>query len=95
MVKADLIEAVYTRLRCSRDDAAEAVEATLTVIKNALQQGEAVQITGFGRFSVRQKSQRVGRNPKTGQAFAIPPRKVLTFTPSQLLRELLNDEEGL
>ena len=66
MTKVDLVDVVCERLGLSRRDAHEAVEATLTVVKEALQNGESVTIVAFGRFSVRQTCERMGRNPTTG-----------------------------
>ncbi len=94
MTKADIADVVYERTGLSRGQAAEVVQAIMHVCREALQQGEEIAIQGFGRFAIRQKHERVGRNPKTGQAIAIPPRKVVTFKPSRLLRDVLNDEEG-
>jgi len=83
MIKADIINAVSARSGLSRSRTTVAVETTLGVIKEALQRGEQVRIVGFGRFAVRQKQARVGRNPRTGRVIPIAPRKVLTFKPSK------------
>ena len=91
MIKADLVDILYQKIGFSRQEAAEAVDATLTVLKEALQRGEKVQIVGFGAFVVRQKHVRMGRNPKTGEEITIPPRKVLTFRPSKILRDIVNN----
>jgi integration host factor subunit alpha len=94
MTKVDLVDVVCERMGLSRRAAQEAVEATLEVVKEALQHGEPVKIVAFGSFSVRQKRERMGRNPKTGQAIVIQPRKVLTFRPSQYLRDAMQGEEA-
>jgi integration host factor subunit alpha len=94
MTKADLVEAVYERMGLSHRECAAAVEATLQAFKEALHHGEPVKIVAFGSFRVRQKRARVGRNPKTGQAIVIQPRKVLTFKPSRFLRDIVNTEEA-
>ncbi|RMF83548.1 MAG: integration host factor subunit alpha [Nitrospinota bacterium] len=91
MIKADLVDILYQKIGFSRNEAAEAVDATLTVLKEALQRGEKVQIVGFGTFVVRQKRVRMGRNPKTGEEITIPPRRVLTFRPSKILRDIVNN----
>lgn len=91
MTKADLIEAVYERLGgFSKREAADIVEATIDIIKETLARGEKVKISSFGCFSVRSKKERRGRNPKTGEPLTITPRRVLTFKPSQVLKEMLN-----
>jgi integration host factor subunit alpha len=91
MIKADIIDLVHEKIGFSRHESAEVVEATLDMLKEALQKGERVQIVGFGSFLVRPKKERVGRNPKTGEEIVIAPRKVLTFKPSKILRDLVND----
>jgi integration host factor subunit alpha len=91
MIKADIIDLVHEKIGFSRHESAEVVEAALDVLKEALQKGERVQIVGFGSFIVRPKKERVGRNPKTGEEIIIAPRKVLTFKPSKILRDMVND----
>jgi len=91
MTKTDIVEGVYERLGgFSKHEAADIVETTLDVMKDALKAGEKVKISSFGTFTVRSKKERRGRNPKTGQEMVISPRKVLTFKPSQVLKSLLN-----
>ena len=91
MTKSDIIEGVYERLEgYSKKEATGIVEEVLDVMKDALKASEKVKITGFGTFTVRSKKKRMGRNPKTGQAMDISPRKVCTFKPSQVLKSLLN-----
>jgi integration host factor subunit alpha len=91
MIKADIIDLVHEKIGFSRHESAEVVEATLDLLKEALQKGERVQIVGFGSFVVRPKKERVGRNPKTGEEIVIAPRKVLTFKPSKILRDSVNN----
>jgi len=74
----------------SRKEAALLVELLLDTLRETLLSGESVKISSFGSFIVRRKKDRVGRNPHTGKSLVIPARKVLTFKPSQLLRDLLN-----
>jgi integration host factor subunit alpha len=88
------IDLVHEKIGFSRHESAEVVEAALDVLKEALQKGERVQIVGFGSFLVRPKKERVGRNPKTGEEITIAPRKVMTFKPSKILRDMVNDGGG-
>lgn len=94
MTKAHIVEAVYERLReqgnYSKRDAAQLVESALETIKETLAQGEKIKISGFGNFVVRDKNSRVGRNPQTGERITIAARRVLTFKPSQILKNALN-----
>ena len=94
MTKADIIEAVYEKLRAqgiySKRDAAEIVENVFDTMKDALGDGEKIKVSGFGNFVVRTKQERVGRNPQTGDQIMISARRVLTFKPSQVLKNVLN-----
>jgi integration host factor subunit alpha len=87
MTKADIVERVYKEAGFSKKEAAELVDLVFTVIKDTLAKGEKVKISGFGNFSIRDKATRVGRNPQTGDAMNISARRVLTFKPSQILKE--------
>ena len=86
VTRAQLGEAVYQEVGLSRNESDELVEAVLLEISDALIRGETVKISSFGSFSVRQKGQRVGRNPKTGEEVPILPRKVLVFRASHVLK---------
>lgn len=91
MTKADIIEKVYDNLGgLSKKESAEIVELVFETIKNTLERGEKIKISGFGNFVVRQKKERVGRNPQTGNEIKISPRRVLTFKPSQVLKNGIN-----
>ncbi len=90
ITRAQLSEAVYQEVGLSRNESAELLEMVLDEVSKALADGETVKISSFGSFSVRQKGQRVGRNPKTGEEVPILPRKVLVFRPSQLLKAQIN-----
>jgi integration host factor subunit alpha len=90
VTRAQLSEAVYNEVGLSRNESADLVEAVLNEVGEALTRGEAVKISSFGSFSVRQKGERVGRNPKTGDEVPILPRKVLVFRPSHLLKNRIN-----
>ena len=86
-VKAAHEEAVFRAVGLSRNESAELVESVLDQMSEALVRGETVKISSFGTFSVRAKSARVGRNPKTGEEVPIEPRRVLTFRPSHIMKE--------
>lgn len=91
MTKADIIEKVYENLGSfSKKESAEIVEMVFETIKGTLQRGEKIKISGFGNFVVRQKKERTGRNPQTGEEIRIAPRRVLTFKPSQVLKNAIN-----
>jgi integration host factor subunit alpha len=87
LTRMDLSEAVFREVGLSRNESADLVESVLKYVSDALVKGEQVKISSFGTFSVRAKSQRVGRNPKTGEEVPIDPRRVLTFRPSHLMKE--------
>ncbi|WP_104020451.1 integration host factor subunit alpha [Roseovarius nitratireducens] len=87
LTRMDLSEAVFREVGLSRNDASQMVESVLTHVSDALARGEPVKISSFGTFSVRDKSARVGRNPKTGEEVPIKPRRVLTFRPSHLMKD--------
>jgi len=91
MTKAEIIDAVYERVGgFSKKEAAEIVEAVFDTMKDVLAEGEKIKISGFGNFVVREKKQRIGRNPQTGAPIPISARRVLTFKPSQVLKGVLN-----
>ena len=87
LTRADLAEALNRKLGLSRSDSLGMVESILDHMTVALEHGENVKISGFGPFLLRDKGQRVGRNPKTGIEVPITPRRVLTFRASQMLKE--------
>lgn len=90
MTKADIIERVYERVGFSKKESAEIVELVFDTIKETLERGEKIKISGFGNFVVREKNSRIGRNPQTGEEIEISARRVLTFRPSQVLKNALN-----
>jgi integration host factor subunit alpha len=93
VTKGDIIEAVYEKLGgFSKKEVSELVDMVFEVMKDTLQQGDKVKVSGFGNFVVKHKNERIGRNPKTGEEITISSRRVLTFKPSQVLKKLLNDE---
>ncbi len=87
LTRMDLSEAIYKQVGLSRNESADLVESVLNHISDALVEGNNVKISSFGTFSVRDKSERIGRNPKTGEEVPITPRRVLTFRPSHLMKE--------
>ncbi len=93
MTKADIVEQIYEQVGFSKKESAELVEKVFEAIKDTLAKGEKVKISGFGNFVVRGKNSRKGRNPQTGQEILLEARKVLTFKPSLVLKNLLNDTE--
>ena len=90
MTKADVIESVCKVVGFSKKESAEIVEMVFDTIKDTLEKGEKIKLSGFGNFVVREKKARVGRNPQTGQEIEISARRVLTFRPSQVLKNALN-----
>lgn len=87
LTRADLAEALNRKLGLSRSDLLGMVELIIDHMTGALEKGENVKISGFGTFLLRDKGQRIGRNPKTGVEVPITPRRVLTFRASQMLKE--------
>ncbi len=90
MTKADLIEKVYQKVGFSKKEAARMVEVVFNTITETLERGEKIKISGFGNLLVRSKRERRGRNPQTGEEITIKARRVLTFKPSNILKEALN-----
>lgn len=87
ITRMDLSEAVFREVGLSRNESADLVESVLAHVSDALVRGEQVKISSFGTFSVRDKSARMGRNPKTGEEVPIDPRRVLTFRPSHIMKD--------
>ncbi len=90
LTRAELADAVHGEIGLSRAESAALVESVLDRIGDALVAGDNVKISSFGSFVLRKKGLRIGRNPKTGVEVPIEPRTVLTFRPSQLLRDAIN-----
>ena len=91
LTRADLSEAVYNEIGLSRVESYEMLEAVLDEVSTALVAGEEVKLSSFGTFSVRQKSGRIGRNPKTGEEVPITPRRVLSFRASHVMKDRINE----
>lgn len=90
VTRADLCEAVYQKIGLSRTESAQLVELVLSEMCDCLARGETVKLSSFGSFVVRDKGERVGRNPKTGIEVAIEPRRVMVFKPSNVLKARIN-----
>ena len=94
ITRADLSEVVYQKVGLSRTESAALVELVLTELADSLARGENVKHSSFGSFIVRQKGERVGRNPKTGEEVPIEPRRVMVFKPSNILKQRINGRNG-
>jgi len=92
MTKGDIVERIYDRVGFSKKEATEVVESIFELIKEHLEQGEKVKISGFGNFVVHQKRPRKGRNPQTGEEIIISGRKVLSFKASPVLKKSMNPD---
>ena len=92
ITKADIVERVYEKVGFSKKEASDVVESIFEVLKQNLEQGKKVKISGFGNFVVNQKRPRKGRNPQTGEEIVISGRRVLTFKASQVLKKSMNPE---
>lgn len=92
LTKAQIIEEVMKRNGFTREKSTETVEALIELIKNSLESGDDVLISGFGKFSVQQKKERKGRNPATGETMMLPARKVVTFKCSGKLKGRINEQ---
>ncbi len=91
--KFELVQAVYSKLGgFSKKEAADLVDLIFELMKETLGRGETIKISGFGNFVLRDKRERQGRNPQTGDPIVISSRRVLTFKPSQLLKQELNPD---
>lgn len=94
LTRVDLCEAVYRNIGLSRSDSAMLVEAVLEELAEALETEGAVKISSFGTFALRTKGERTGRNPRTGEEVAIPPRRVVAFRASQVLKQRINASQA-
>lgn len=92
MTKADIVEKIYDKVGFSKKESAELVELVFDLIKDTLERGDKIKIAGFGNFIVKEKSDRRGRNPQTGEEITISARKILTFKPSQVLKASINKQ---
>jgi integration host factor subunit alpha len=92
MTKSDMVEKIYEKIGFSKKESAELVEMVFDIIKSTLETGEKIKIAGFGNFVVKEKADRRGRNPQTGEEIVISARKILTFKPSQVLKASINEK---
>lgn len=90
MTKADIVERIAEKMGCTKKEAIEYTEAVFALMKSTLETGETLKISGFGSFIVKQKANRRGRNPQTGESITIDARRILTFKPSTVLRQAIN-----
>jgi integration host factor subunit alpha len=90
MTKADLVERIHQTIGFTKKESADMLETVFSIMKDTLESGEKLKISGFGNFEVKQKNDRRGRNPQTGETITIEARRVLTFKPSTLLRQAIN-----
>jgi integration host factor subunit beta len=90
MIKADLITKIAREMDIPKQEAEAGVNLFFQSIKEAILRGEEIEIRGFGSFRFRKRTSRAGRNPRTGEPVKVPPKKVLYFKPSKLLKQMLN-----
>ncbi len=90
LTKANIVDSVYDRTQVTKKEASDYVNEVLELMKETLEAGEEIKVSGFGKFEVRKKGERIGRNPRTGDEILIPERKVLRFKVSQVLKDELN-----
>ncbi|MEM7751041.1 MAG: integration host factor subunit alpha [Pseudomonadota bacterium] len=90
LTRADLAEAVVEKVGLPRNESQELVELVLSEISTTLANGESVKLSSFGSFGIREKGERIGRNPKTGEEVPITPRRVLVFRPSNIMKDRIN-----
>ena len=91
LTRADLAEAVFQKVGLPRNESAAIVEMVLREIVASLERGDTVKLSSFGSFGIRDKGQRIGRNPKTGKEVPITPRRVLVFRASNIMKQRIND----
>ena len=94
LTKAELAELLFEQVGLNKREAKDMVETFFDEIRDALERGEAVKLSGFGNFQLRDKPQRPGRNPKTGEEIPITARRVVTFHASQKLKGMVDDASG-
>jgi integration host factor subunit alpha len=90
MTKADIVAKIQAKIGISKKDSVELLESVFSILKKTLEDGEKIKIAGFGNFEVRQKKDRIGRNPQTGEAITVKARRILTFKASNVLKQSVN-----
>ncbi|GBD98239.1 integration host factor subunit alpha [bacterium BMS3Abin07] len=93
MTKADIVNTLFEKVGLPKKEAQDIIEIILSCIKETFVEGESIKISGFGTFNIRKKNSRRGRNPKTGEEIEITPRRVVTFRPSNQLKEMVEKIE--
>jgi integration host factor subunit alpha len=93
LTKAQIVEKLFAQNIFTNGECSQIIENIFELLKQSLEDGEDVLISGFGKFSVHEKSQRRGRNPQTGEPITLPPRRVVTFKCSGVLREKINSQD--
>ena len=91
LTKVDIIDSIYEKLGIPKKECIRIVESVFEIVKDDLEKGNDVMISGFGKWTVKAKKKRKGRNPQTGKELMIRARKVVTFRPSQVLKGTVND----
>ena len=94
LTKAHIVENLFAKNLFTKGESAQIIETLFELIKQSLERGDDVLISGFGKFSVKEKQQRMGRNPQTGESMPLPPRTVVTFKCSGILKEKMNQFTG-
>jgi len=95
MTKADIVDLVFEKMQdVNKKQVTDWIEIVFGTLKDTLANGEDIKISGFGNFKLRSKKSRMGRNPRTGEPVEITSRKVLTFRPSDILREIINNGDA-
>ena len=90
MTKNDIAERIHTKLGFSKKNSQDLLESILSIIKDTLETGDKIKVAGFGNFEIKQKQNRIGRNPQTGESLTIDARRILTFKPSTVLKQAIN-----
>src|SRR5210317_234025 len=93
LTKANIVETVSEQIGYTKHQSSEMIETLLEIIKRTLESGEDVLVSGFGKFCVKEKHERRGRNPATGEDMMLEPRRVVTFTCSRKLRDKINGKQ--
>jgi integration host factor subunit alpha len=94
MTKADIVDRISANLGFTKKESQDLVEVVFSMLKTTLESGEDVKISGFGKFEVKQKKDRIGRNPQTGETITIEARRILSFKPSSILRTAVNQKRN-
>jgi integration host factor subunit alpha len=90
MTKAELVEKIHATTGCSKKESIYLLETVFSIMKETLESGENLKVSGFGNFEIKQKADRIGRNPQTGEPITIEARRIVTFKPSNVMRDAIN-----